>query len=178
MINIPEKYLKAVLSYLITIDQKLSIYQLEMIINNRFRLMKAPHLPGEYYRMLLDSSFISLCEPENKQREAFKVTDLGKDHVSLDRQEQQKVLSDLKLCLGNLGLADIEIVTPFLSFNVEERRFKLLVLLDINDSRLQVSLPNDSPEAVEYIEYPLHEILNDPEILRDRIKEQIDILKI
>ena len=175
--NISEKYLKSVLSYLVTLDQKLSIYQFELIINNRFRLMKAQHLPGEFYRILLDSSFISLCDPDKKQREAFKVTELGKNYVSSELQEQQKILSNLNLCLSTLELEDIETTPPFMKFSFEARRFKGLVLLDGNDGRLQVSMPNDSPDEVEYLEYPLNEILGNLEIFKSRIEEQINSLK-
>ncbi|MFA0964965.1 hypothetical protein AB9P05_24365 [Roseivirga sp. BDSF3-8] len=139
--------------------------------------MKARHLPGEYYRILLDNNFISLCDPEKKQREAFKVTELGKNYVSSELQEQQKVLYNLKLCLGTLRLENIEITPPFMRFNFEERVFKVLVLLDGSDGRLQVSLPNDSPEAVEYLEFPMNEILGNPEIFKSRIEAQINSLK-
>ena len=70
----------------------------------------------------------------------------------------------------------MDIKGPFLRFSILDRIYKVSVFLDNQNSKLTLSLPSDSSEAVEYVEYSLSEILNAPEILRGRIKKQIDIL--
>lgn len=172
MISLVEQ--KMVLCYMYASKKQFSIYEFEKIILYNF---KSDVMPVHFYKSFLDSGYINPCKPEGKQREAFEITELGKEFIVKELLELERIFGKLIDEFKGIELKGVELKGPFLRFSILDRIYKISIFLDNQNGKLIFSLPNNSSEAVEYAEYLLSEVLNTPEILKDRIKEQIDILK-
>lgn len=172
--EISESLKKMILCYLHSIGGQVSHYKFDRMIVYSFR---SDILPSFFIKSFLDSGLLEKIVPDDGQMESYKITESGKEFSARESSELERIFEKLIDNLKDIELKSVDIKGPFLRFSILDRIYKVSVFLDNQDSMVTLSLPNDSSEAVEYIEHPLHEILNEPEILSDRIKEQIDILK-
>ena len=171
--EISESLKKMILCYLHSIGGQVSHYKFDRMIVYSFR---SDILPGSFIKSFLDSEVLEKIIPGDGHMESYKITELGKEFIAEELFDLERTFDKLVDALKDIEVRGVDIKGPFLRFSILDRIYKVSVFLDRENSRLTLSLPIDSPEAVDYIEYPLHEVLNAPEILRDRLKEQIDIL--
>ncbi|MFA0960937.1 hypothetical protein AB9P05_03970 [Roseivirga sp. BDSF3-8] len=172
--KISESLKKMILCYLHSIGGQVSHYKFDRMIVYSFR---SDILPSFFLKSFLDSGWLEKIIPNDGQMESYKITVSGKEFIVKELLELERIFDRLLGKLKVIELESVDIKGPFLRFSILNRIYKVSVFLDDQNSTITLSLPNDSSKAVEYVEYSLSEVLNTPEILIDRIKKQIDILR-